>query len=147
MFQKILLPVDLTDRHGQAVDIAADLAGPSGGTVILLHVIETIPGLPMEEERDFYNRLERRARGHLARWGRPLDERNVSWRAEVLLGNRAPEGVRYAADEGVDLIILTAPRFDPALPSAGWGSMSFRIGIPAPCPVLLVKESLPKRQG
>jgi hypothetical protein len=35
--------------------------------------------------------------------------------------------------------ILTAPRLDAAVPSAGWGSMSYRIGILSQCPVLLVK--------
>ena len=58
MFRKILVPVDLSDRHGQALEIAARLAKASDGEVTLLHVIEMIPGLNLEEERDFYQRLE-----------------------------------------------------------------------------------------
>jgi hypothetical protein len=61
VFKKILLPVDLTDKHLPALDVAADLAKQSGGEVLLLHVIEVISGLSMEEERDFYGRLEKRA--------------------------------------------------------------------------------------
>src|SRR5262249_10650908 len=114
MFQKILLPVDLTEKHRQALDVAAELALQSGGAVTLLHVIEIIPGLSMEEERDFYNRLERIARSHLNRLGQQLEQRHVSWRAEVLFGSRAPESVRYAVEATSDLIILTAPRIDPA---------------------------------
>jgi nucleotide-binding universal stress UspA family protein len=76
MFKKILLPVDLTDKHGPALDLAADLAKQSGGGILLLHVIEVIAGLSMEEEKDFYGRLEKMARGHLKRLGgrlkRPL---------------------------------------------------------------------------
>ena len=45
----------------------------------------------------------------------------------------------WSAEEAADLIVLTAPRFDPAAPGAGWGSMSYRIGILSQCPVLLVK--------
>jgi nucleotide-binding universal stress UspA family protein len=139
MFKKILLPVDLTDRHDQALEIAAELATQSGAGVTLLHVIETLAGASLEEERDFYGRLERAARAHLHRLGRQLDERKVSWQAEILYGNRAPETARHAAKTDADLIILTAPRFDPANPVGGWGSMSYKIGLLSPCPVLLVK--------
>jgi nucleotide-binding universal stress UspA family protein len=139
MFKQILLPVDLTDKHRRALDLGAELALQSGGTVTLLHVIEVIPGLSMDEERNFYRRLEQMARAHLGRLGQPLAERRVLWRAEVRYGHRAPECARYAAEAASDLIILTAPRFDPDHPAAGWGSMSYRIGLLAPCPVLLVK--------
>lgn len=139
MFKKILLPVDLTDRHEPVVHAAAELAAQSGGEVILLHVIETISGLPLEEERSFYGKLEQRGMTHLDRLGKPLGQRNIRWQAEIRLGNRAQECVRYATEVSADLIVLTAPRFDPQQPSAGWGSMSYRIGIMSQCPVLLVK--------
>jgi universal stress protein A len=139
MFKKILLPVDLTDRHGPVLNVAGELAGQSGGEVTLLHVIEIIPGLGMEEERAFYNRLERIARSHLDRWGKQLQGRGVAWKAEVRFGGRAQESVRHAMEAAADLVILTAPRLDPATPAAGWGSMSYKIGILSQCPVLLVK--------
>ena len=66
MCQKILVPVDLSDTHQQAIEIAANLAGESDGQVILLHVVEVIPGLWVEEDRDFYDRIETAARDHLA---------------------------------------------------------------------------------
>jgi nucleotide-binding universal stress UspA family protein len=139
MFKTILLPVDLTDRHGPVLDVAGELAAQSKGEVILLHVIETISGVAIEDEREFYDRLERTARDHLDRLGKHLDEHKATWRAEVRYGNRARESVQYALAAAADLIILTAPRFDPAAPGAGWGSMSYRIGILSQCPVLLVK--------
>jgi hypothetical protein len=119
-----------------------ELAGPSGGEVFLLHVIEVIPGLSMKEERAFYNRLERMARSHLDRWGKRLEERKVAWRAEVLFGNRAPLSVQYATEVAADLIILTAPQLNPATPGAGWGSMSYKVGLLSrTIPVLLIKEA------
>jgi nucleotide-binding universal stress UspA family protein len=138
MFRKLLLPVDLSDRHAAALQVAADLAGPSG-EVTLLHVVELIPGLPQEEERGFYDRLERAAVKHLDRLGTALTQRGVPWRQVVVLGNRAPDLVRHARESGADLIVLTAPPFDPAHPAAGWGSLSHKVGLLAPCPVLLVK--------
>jgi nucleotide-binding universal stress UspA family protein len=139
VFQKILVPLDLTDRHDRAVATAAELAGSGPGEVTLLHVIELIEGATQEEEQPFYSRLERVARKHLQRYGTELTGRGVRWRAEVGFGRREREVVRYAAEWPADLIILTAPVPDPANPQQTWGSLSYRIGILARCPVLLVK--------
>lgn len=139
MFQKIVLPLDLSDRHQRAVEIAADMAVQSGGMISLLHVIELIGGSSMEEEKDFYKRLERTARAHLDKCGKRLAERKVSWQAEVRYGNRAAECVRFVQEVAADLIILTAPRLDPANPAVGWASMSYKLGVLSHCPVLLVK--------
>jgi universal stress protein A len=139
MFKNILMPVDLSDTHQQAIEIAAELARESGGQVTLLHVVEVIPGLWMEEERDFYDRIEAAAREHLTKLGRQLEARQVPRREEVIFGNRAEEIVRYAAETGSDLIVLRSHRIDPTNPGAGWGTLSYKIGILSQCPVLLVK--------
>jgi nucleotide-binding universal stress UspA family protein len=139
VFKKILMPVDLTDRHQQALDIAARFANASTAEVTLLHVVELIPGIWPQEEREFYDRIEQAARDHLAKLGRYLEERHVSRREEVIFGNRAHEIVRYAMETGVDLIVLSSHRIDLETPSAGWGTVSYKVGILSQCPVLLVK--------
>jgi nucleotide-binding universal stress UspA family protein len=139
VFQKILMPVDLSDTHQRAVEIAATLAGEADGQVILLHVVEVIPGLWIEEEREFYDRIEAAARDHLTRLGRQLEELHVPRREEIIFGNRAEEIVRYATETAVDLIVLSSHRIDLKNPGAGWGTLSYKIGILSQCPVLLVK--------
>jgi nucleotide-binding universal stress UspA family protein len=139
MFQKILVPVDLTDVHQPALDIATRLAKESDGEVTLLHVIEVIAEVWAVEERDFYNRLEQRARDHLARLGHSFEAHGIPRREEVVFGHRAPEIVRYAGEIGVDLIVLKSHRIDLEHPAAGWGTVSYKVGILAQCPVLLVK--------
>lgn len=139
MFKMILLPVDLSDKHQQALTAAAELARQSGGEVILLHVIETISGVSMEEERNFYQRLEKVARKHLERLASQLSQWKIPCRSEVLFGNRGPEIVRFAAGQGIDLIALTSPRIDPQNLGTGWASLSWKISLLSPCPVLLVK--------
>jgi nucleotide-binding universal stress UspA family protein len=139
MFKKILLPVDLSDRHQRALDAATDLAKQSTGEVTLLHVIEVIAGLSMEEEKNFYKRLEKSARDHLAQLSDRLKGQRIAWRTEILYGHRGPEVIRYAAEKGADLIVLTSPRIDLNNPGVGWGSLSYKIGMLSPCPVLLVK--------
>jgi nucleotide-binding universal stress UspA family protein len=138
MFKKILLPLDVSDKHEQALNVAVELAGTSG-ELTLLHVIEVIAGLTMEEEKDFYRRLEKAARNQLGKIGDRLKPRNIAWRAEVLYGNREAEIVRYARETGTSLILLTAPQFDPEKLAASLGSLSYKISLFAPCPVLLVK--------
>jgi nucleotide-binding universal stress UspA family protein len=139
MFQKILVPLDLTARHQPALQVATEFARQSKGEITLLHVIEVIPGLSMEEEKTFYGRLERMARSHLERFGAGLTKDQISWRTEIRYGNRAPEVSHFAAETGADLIVLTSPILDPNNPAAGWGSLSYKVGILSRCPVLLVK--------
>jgi nucleotide-binding universal stress UspA family protein len=138
MFRKIVVPLDLTAKHQKALETAAELAA-GGGEVALVHVVELIPGLPVEEERAFYNRLERVARAHLDRSDAVLRERKVPTRKEVFCGSRALEVLRFARDVAADLIVLTAPAVEPDKPLVALGSLSYKIGVFSPCPVLLVK--------
>jgi universal stress protein A len=139
MFQKILVPVDLADVHQAALDIAARLAQANDGEVTLLHVVEVSSEVWTTEDREFYTRLEQRARDHLARLGHALEAHGVPRREEIIFGHRAPEIVRYAGEVGSDLIVLTSHRIDLQNPAAGWGTVSYKVGILAQCPVLLVK--------
>lgn len=138
-FARILLPMDLSDRHNAVLDLAARLLEPPDGEVVLFHVIEVVAGLPLDEEKGFYSRLEKAARKHLDRLADLLKSRKVPCRAEVVYGHRAAAVVRYATEAKADLIIATAPRVDPKNVTAGWGSLSHKISLMAPCPVLLVK--------
>jgi nucleotide-binding universal stress UspA family protein len=139
MFKTILLPLDLTDKHERALTVAAEMARTSGGEVVLLHVIETIPGLDDKEERPFYERLRRSAESHLNRHGKRLQELGVVWRSQVAFGPRLREVLRFLVDVHADLVLLTSPRVEPENPAGGWGSLSYKIGLVSPCPVLLVK--------
>ena len=139
MFRRILLPLDLSDRHRSTVDLAAGLAKQSGGEVVLLHVIEIIPGLRLDEERAFYGRLEKMAQKHLESVSRRLSERKVPCQCKVTYGQRAREVTDQADALAADLIVLTAPRIDAGNPS-GWGSLSWKIGVLCKCPLLLVKR-------
>lgn len=140
MFKNILLPVDLSDRHEPALGVAADLARAGHGRVVLLHVIETIPGLGIADEPELYARLEAQAQAHLGQLDRRLAEANVEHATMVLYGARPYEViVTYAAEAGIDLIVLSSHRVAADRPAAGWGTVSYKVGILSRCPVLLVK--------
>jgi universal stress protein A len=102
-------------------------------------MIEVIAEVWAGEDREFYDRLEQKVREHLASLGQYLGERTVPRREEVVFGSRAPEIVRYAVEVGIDLIVLKSHCIDLQNPSAGWGTVSYKVGILAQCPILLVK--------
>jgi universal stress protein A len=135
-FHHILVPTDLTERTGKALELASQLAA---GRVTLLHVVETIEGLPREELQPFYERLERKARKAMELLTQHARREAPAVARVVVLGRRAEEIVRYAAANEVDLIVLASHRVKPSRIDRDWGTMSYKVGILAQCPVLLVK--------
>jgi nucleotide-binding universal stress UspA family protein len=138
MFRKLLLPVDLTDHHQAALKLAREMAG-SGGEVVLLHVIEVISGVSLEDDRPFYTQLETAAREHLDRLRADLEGQKVSTRLEIRFGNRIAEIVRHAGEAKIDLVVLSVPPLTPEDPAASLESLSYKVSFFCPCPVLLVK--------
>lgn len=139
MFRKVLVPVDFTDANLHALDVAADIAKPAGGLIELLHVVQTIPGLSGDEEREFYRRLEESAKKRLGEFGRRLELRSARFNASVTLGSRVGEILRVATEQQVDVIVLSSHRVDLDDRAKGWGTLSYQVALLAPCAVLLVK--------
>ena len=52
---------------------------------------------------------------------------------------RAEEVLRFTRENGIDLIVVASHPVDSFKPSGGLGTMSYKLGILAPCAVLLVK--------
>jgi universal stress protein A len=140
MFQQILVPTDLTERAEKALDLALTLSAPGKSRVILLHVIETFHGLEFEEMKPFYQKFEKKAEQKMtaAAKARASDTRTEIVQ-EIVYGDRAEEIVRSASAHAVDLIVLASHRVNPSAESRDWGTISYKVGILAQCPVLLVK--------
>ena len=138
MFEKVLVPVDLTEKNLRAIDMARDLASDSGGRVILLHVIETLD-LPFEELEDFYQKLEEKAREELDELADRLRAAEMEFDLELRYGKRAREIVYFTEENPVDLIVMSSHRVDPEDPGMSWTSISYQVAILAQGPVLLVK--------
>jgi nucleotide-binding universal stress UspA family protein len=139
MFTKILVPVDLTDANRAAIEVASQLAAPNEGSVTLLHVIEAIADADFEEMKDFYQRLEDKARKAMVDLAAPLTVTGKPVDQQITYGNRAGEIVGYAEQQGTDLIVLSSRRLDPDKPEKTWTSISHQVAVLARCPVLLVK--------
>jgi universal stress protein A len=105
--------------------------------ITLFHVIETVEGLQFGDLTDFYDRLERRARAEMTRLARGASAVRVE--AVVVYGRRAEEIVKFATANDVDLIVLASHRVNPSRVNRDWGTISYKVGLLAQCPVLLVK--------
>lgn len=139
MFRHILVPTDLTDRTVKALDAAIDVAAGEEARVTLLHVIETIAGAEFEEFSSFYHKLEKRARERLNDIMARSSKTRGSIDVAIVYGSRAEEVLRFARSEAIDLIVLSSHPVDPSQPHRGLGTMSYKLGILAPCAVLLIK--------
>jgi nucleotide-binding universal stress UspA family protein len=139
MFQRILVPVDLSDKSLKAVDVAYEFAVQSKAEVILLHVIETVEHVQFDELKSFYQRLETSAKSGLQEWSERFVSDGLSVDQVLVYGHRTQEIVNYAMENGVDLIITASHRVDPDRPGHDWSSISYAVAILSPCPVLLVK--------
>jgi nucleotide-binding universal stress UspA family protein len=138
MFRRILVPTDLTERATKALDVAIQLRAPRGARITLLHVIET-GGLSANQVKPLYRKLERRAQRMMATATARLPRTDVRVAQKIVYGDRAAEIVRFASAHDTDLIVLAS---HPLVRSAGvrdWGTISYKVGILAACPVLLVK--------
>ena len=138
MFERILVPVDLTEKNRGSVEQARDLLDEEG-EITLLHVIEELEDVAFEELEDFYRRLEQRATEGLAQLAELVTGTVRGVRREVVYGKRAQEIVRFADEHDSHLIVLGSHPVDPEHPGESWYTLSYQVAILARCPVLLMK--------
>jgi nucleotide-binding universal stress UspA family protein len=139
MFERIVVPVDLTERSLSAVDQAFELATLSRAEVTLLHVIERIEHVTFDEMKEFYRRLENSARKGLEEFSARFEEKSLKVDRVVSFGHRTQTIVDTAIANQADLIIMASHRVDPDRPGHDWATISYGVAVLAPCAVLLVK--------
>jgi nucleotide-binding universal stress UspA family protein len=136
-FRHVLVPTDLTERTAKALQLADKLTASDTSRITLMHVIETIEGMQFDELKPFYDSLERRAHATMTRFARRVPTMLMEY--AVVYGRRAEEIVKFAAANEVDVIVLASHRVNPSRVNRDWGTISYKVGLLAQCPVLLVK--------
>ena len=138
MFNNILIPTDLSDHAERALEVAIELAPPTA-TLTLLHVIQTIQGVEFAEMESFYGELESRVLARLASLAARHADSGVAVLMEVAYGPPAAEILRISGEGGTDLVVLSSHSVKRDQLAAGWGTLSYKLGLLVTCPVLLVK--------
>ena len=139
MFSRILVPLDLSDRNEIAVETAAELALASGGSILLLHVIEELEDGPTEELEAFYSGLRRRAESTLGAVRARLERKEITVEERIRMGRRGPEVVRCAEEERCDLVVLRSHVLDRGESMRAIGTVSHQVALAASCAVMLVR--------
>ncbi len=138
MFDKILIPTDLSQKNVQALKVALKMAGEVGSKVTLLHVIETIED-DEGEFNSFYDKLRKRAEKNMNEIAAKYSSEKVPVHQEIVYGKRVREIIRYAHDNDVDLIIISSHRIDNLDDVGSWATISYQVGILSHCPVMMIK--------
>ena len=139
MFKNILVPVDLTKKNKQALDIAVKIALHDKGTVYLLHVVETIASTSFSEFEEFYRNLEERAKKYIDKMITPYKKSELLIEGKITFGNRVVEILSFSGKNKIDLIVMNSHKVNPKEPTENWGTISQKVGILSQCPVMLVK--------
>jgi nucleotide-binding universal stress UspA family protein len=138
-FRHIVVPTDLTERTTRAVDLALQLASGRRPRVSLVHVIQTVPGLAFGDLEPFYRKLQAKADKQLSAMARETAGSGVEVDVRIAYGPRAETIIKTATACKADLIVLASHRVNPSAVGRDWGTISYKVGLLARCPVLLVK--------
>jgi nucleotide-binding universal stress UspA family protein len=146
MFQRILVPIDFTPKCREAIGVADRIARESDATVILLHVIDTIhadtgDGAVIEEIEEIQARCRMSAMERMEALAAELGDPAVVLEPTVVFGQRSKEQeiVEFAKTHEIDLIVLASHKIQPEETGRGIGTVSYKVGILAPCAIILVK--------
>ncbi|HOG16401.1 MAG: universal stress protein UspE [Syntrophaceae bacterium PtaU1.Bin231] len=139
MFQHILVPVDFSNKNKKAIDVAMRMAACSGASLTLLHVIQTVADVEFSELESFYRKMEKRAERALDKLAASSKKTSVSVRKEIIFGDRVKEILKYVTARKVDVVVMNSHRIDPKDLTQGWGTISYKVVLLCPSPVMLVK--------
>jgi nucleotide-binding universal stress UspA family protein len=148
---RFLVPLDGSPLAECALPVAQELARRTGGVLVLLRSPEYVEAqLPSAVEfsmylpqgrdlTDYYGKVRQETENYLAAVARRVDDAGVTVQTLVEEGERAGAIVDAAAEEEVDLIIMTT-HGRTGLSRWVLGSVAERVLHEAPCPVLILRS-------
>jgi nucleotide-binding universal stress UspA family protein len=137
MFTRILVPTDFSKPSDAAQVYARRLAGNTGATIHLLHVVDNlflraVLGDPHDYEAAALKRLQDRTRAHAE---------DVSFNLAVERSDEpADEITSYARAHGIDLIVM-GTHGRGRMAHLLLGSVAEKVARTAPCPVLTMRDA------
>jgi nucleotide-binding universal stress UspA family protein len=150
-YSKILIPIDFSEYSEEALRQACDLARRFDSELHLLHVLDSVVPLAKTttEFQHIYRAFMASRSAEAEQSLRSLPPRSLGPKPvvrNVLIGNPAVEIVKYADDNGIELIVMgTHGRTG----FKAWmaGSVAERVVRFAHCPVLVVRPYSPAVSG
>lgn len=143
LFNHILVPVDFTEKNAVAIAAAQELARQSAARISLLHVIEFIDFPDDDEISSFYEKLQRRSEQELDELLKLFKDDSLDVSVDTIINNRAKGIALYAAENDVDLIVMSSHPVSPEKRGGhGWTTISYQVSAICQCSILLVKQPI-----
>ena len=121
---------------------------PAGGNICVVHVMDQLAVsqmhtlLPELTEAELRERFQQQARAHYAELVAGLDCQKVTLAPCIIEGKPSLKIVQLARDLDVDMIVMTVHRGATYVEQFLFGSTAERVLRLAPCPVLIVPETV-----
>ena len=141
LFQHILVPVDFSEKNLSAIDVARRIARQGGARVTLLHVIEFIDFPDDDEIASFYDKLRAHSEQEMDKLLALFDGEAFDVGVETIVNHRSKGIALYAAENDVDLIVMSSHPFDPNRPTEGLGTISYQVSALCRCSIMLIKQA------
>lgn len=142
--RRILVPTDLSDPSRDALKHAVGLASIYGGSVELLHVIDTSPYVALTPTDRLSLRgtslPEHRARRRLQAFVETGRETGISVHAHIKFGDPADQVAHFVDQEAIDLVVLSS-HGTRARPKSPLGRVADRILRRVAAPTFLLRAS------
>ncbi len=139
--RRILVPIDVTEHHPQALAMATTLAASRGAEILVLSVADDRFPYPdilsFQEPHEGYYKMFRERALEILRSASASAPEGVAIRPVVSRGRPAKVILEIAEEEGVDLIVMTS-HGGHALEHAILGSVTDRVLRLSTVPVLVV---------
>jgi nucleotide-binding universal stress UspA family protein/CheY-like chemotaxis protein len=139
MYKNILVPLDQSKKAEEVIPTAVAMAGAFNSRITLIYVFEILPLLPQDRESE-YRMLKEEGEAYLDRVRPEIEESGISASTVIETGDPSMTICRYAEQEDVDLIIMSASGHG-GIERWTLGSVSEKVLRSSPKPVLLVKSA------
>jgi nucleotide-binding universal stress UspA family protein len=142
--KKILYPTDFSEASSEALKYAVGLARSTQAKLILMHVVnqkmfsEGLSLARVTSPEALGKEIADEARRRLKVLIPAAEREGLDWESNVRSGNPAQEVIRYAKENGVDMIVIGTAGHS-GVEHMMFGSTAERVVRGAHCPVLSVK--------
>lgn len=145
MFQRILVPLDGSERAEQAIPLAARLARASGGTLFLVRVVETLREVRVYAPlmtaylQDVEERERAEAMDYLTEKTAAGEFAGLKMHRVVVSGATPSTLLQVVQQEQIDLIVLCSHGYT-GFKRWALGSVAQKVVRQSPVPVLILRE-------
>ncbi|MDJ0610903.1 MAG: universal stress protein [Kiloniellales bacterium] len=140
MIKTILVPVDVAAEEpaGAALGLARDLADKYGGRLVLLNVVEEVPGYVISQLPTGFHQKALDEAGALLKGIAAKNGLADSADTVIREGHPSTQILEYAEEISADMIVIAS--HDPGLADYFLGSVAARVVRHAHCSVLVARK-------